>query len=57
VFRYDAKSSKGWYDAQREGFELFLGAHRFRAITPGSGHALKEVQMGGPAPRREGAGA
>jgi hypothetical protein len=53
VFRYNVKSSKGWYDAQREGFDLFLGAHRFTAITPGARHALDEVVMGRPAPRRE----
>jgi hypothetical protein len=55
VFRYDPKTSKDWYHAKREGFDLFLGARRFTAITPGSGHALREVQMGRPAPRREGA--
>jgi hypothetical protein len=47
---------RNWYDARREGYDLFL-AHRFRAITPGARHALDEVVMGRPAPRREGAGA
>jgi hypothetical protein len=51
VFRYNPKTSKYFDHANREGFDLFLGPHRLTAITPGPGHALREVQMGRPAPR------